>query len=211
MRSEERAGIAAAVLLLLWGTVLTYPFHLFTVFLEDSVNLFCGKVLGTTHPILTALLTSVLMTATAVLLLILSKTGFAYFIPATALFVTSVSFIAEVAKTRTFEPKTGIALAVMLVITALLHLLKAERVILWEGDIFIYSICIHLLMGLVIAPLSYVNEVLRKILFVNHYNDTYLTAPFDGFLTLPAYAWGLFFMILLMLPVIYYSFSRRKA
>ena len=50
-----------------------------------------------------------------------------------------------------------------------------------------------------------------KILYIDNYHDTDLSGAFAGFLTLPAFVWGLFFMVITSLPVIYYSFSRRKA
>ena len=49
-----------------------------------------------------------------------------------------------------------------------------------------------------------------KIIYMDHYHDTDLSGPFAGFLTLPAFVWGLFFTVIISLPVIYYSFSRRK-
>ena len=211
MRSEERAGIVAAVLLLLWGTVLTYPLHSFTVFLETVVGDACDKLPDAVPLFAVSLIEVVILAGIEIMLLLLSKTGFAIYIPVSALFLTSVSFVLECIRIRIFDVRTGVALAIILVLTALLHLLRAEKILLWEGDVFIFAISIHLFTGLVAAPLAASSEVLGKIMFIDHYKDTSLAGGFDGFLTLPSFAWGIFFMILLSLPVIYYSFSRKKA
>ena len=89
-------------------------------------------------------------------------------------------------------------------------LFKAEKILLWEGDLFIFAISVHLFTSIVAAPLSSY-EVMDKILYIDNYHDTDLSGAFAGFLTLPAFVWGLFFMVITSLPVIYYSFSRRKA
>ena len=211
MRSEERAGIVAAVLLLLWGTIITYPLHSFTVFLETIVGDACGKLPDATPVFAVSLIEVVILAGIEVMLLLLSKTKFAVYIPVSALFLTSVSFVLECIRTRVFDVRTGVAMAIILVLTALLHLLRAEKILLWEGDVFIFAISIHLFTGLVAAPLADSSEVMGKILFIDHYKDTSLAGGFNGFLTLPSYAWGIFFIILLSLPVIYYSFSRKKA
>ena len=211
MRSEERAGIVAAVLLLLWGTILTFPFHLFTVFLERIVSTACGVVLGSAPVIVVQIIKIVLLSGIEVFLLLVSKTRFACYIPVTALLTTSVSFVLRSIQTRSFDTKTGVALAVVLILTALIHLFRAEKILLWEGDIFIYSISIHLITSIVAAPLAASYAVMDKILYIDHYHDTDMSGAFAGFLTLPAFVWGLFFMIILSLPVVYYSFSRKKA
>ena len=211
MRSEERAGIVAAVLLLLWGTIITFPLHRFTVFLETAIGDACDKLPEAVPPFAVSVIVAVIMAGIEVMLLLLSKTKYALYIPVCALFLTSVSFILHSVRIRIFDVRTGVALAIILVLTALLHLFRAEKILLWEGDVFIYAISIHMFTGLVASPLASANEVMGKIMFIDHFKDTSLSAGFDGFLTLPAFAWGIFFMILLSLPVIYYSFSRKKA
>ncbi len=211
MRSEERAGIVAAVLLLLWGTVLTFPLHLFTVFLERVVNNACGMVLGSAPAVLVQIIKIVILTAVEILLLLVSKTRFACYIPVSALLLTSVSFVLRCIQIRYFDTKTGIALAIVLILTALIHLFRAEKILLWEGDLFIFSISVHLITGLVAAPLAASYVVMDKLLYIDHYHDTDMSGAFAQFMTLPAFVWGLFFVIILSLPVIYYSFSRKKA
>lgn len=211
MRSEERAGIVAAVLLLLWGTFLTFPFHLFTVFLERITDTACGVVLGSAPVIVVQIIKILLLAGVEILLLLVSKTRFACYIPVSALLLTSISFVLRSIQTRSFDTKTGAALAVILILTAIIHLFRAEKILLWEGDIFIYSISIHLIASLIAAPLAASYVIMDKILYINHYHDTDMSGAFAGFLTLPAFVWGLFFVILLSLPVVYYSFSRKKA
>ena len=45
MRSEERAGVIAAILLFTWGTLVTEPLHIFTEFIFD-VLMTVGHKLG---------------------------------------------------------------------------------------------------------------------------------------------------------------------
>jgi MoxR-like ATPase len=52
----------------------------------------------------------------------------------------------------------------VLILTALIHLFRAEKILLWEGDIFIYSISIHLITSIVAAPLAASYAVMDKIL-----------------------------------------------
>ena len=210
MRSEERAGIVAAVLLLLWGTVLTFPLHKFTVFLESSVNTAFGSLIEKAPSVLGAVIPIVILTAVEVALLLLSRTKLACYVPAAAMFVTTAAFVSHTVRVRIFDTKIGAALAIVLILTALLHLFKAEKILLWEGDLFIFAISVHLFTSIVAAPLSSY-EVMDKILYIDNYHDTDLSGAFAGFLTLPAFVWGLFFMVITSLPVIYYSFSRRKA
>ena len=211
MRSEERAGIVAAVLLLLWGTVLTFPLHLFTVFLERVVSTACGMVLGSAPVVLVQIIKIVILTAVEILLLLVSKSRFAFYIPVSALLLTSVSFVLRCIQIRYFDVKTGVALAIILILTAIIHLFRAEKILLWEGDLFIFSISIQLITSLVAAPLSASFVVMDKLLYIDRYHDTDMSQAFDKFMTLPSFVWGLFFMIIFSLPVIYYSFSRKKA
>ena len=211
MRSEERAGIVAAVLLLLWGTILTFPLHRFTVFLEGTVSSAFDGLAGKVPAVVIPILVIVFLTAIEVVLLLISKTRFACYIPAAALFVTTAAFVYRSIILREFDAKIGIALGIVLILTALFHLLGAEKILLWEGDFFILAISVHLVTSLVAAPLSASYAVMDKLLYIDHYHDTDMSVAFAEFLTLPAFVWGLFFVIILSLPVIYYSFSRKKA
>ncbi|MBR1798218.1 MAG: hypothetical protein IJ757_09470 [Clostridiales bacterium] len=211
MRSEERAGIVAAVLLLLWGTILTFPLHEFTVFIEGAVSAASGGVLRSAPLIVVSIIKIAALAALEVLLLLLSRTGFAYYIPVCAQVLTASAFILHCIRTRSFDGKTGIVLGLVLAVTAVIYLLRAQRVLLWAGDLFIYAISLHLITSLIAAPLAATYPTMNKLLYINSYHDTDLSGPFAGFLTLPAFVWGLFFTILLTLPVIYYSFSRKKA
>ena len=102
------------------------------------------------------------------------------------------------------------ALTVMLVITAVFHVLKFRKALLWEADIFIYSISVHAAAGLVFGPLSEAVPSVGRILYINRYDDSSIFDGFEGLLTLPPVIWGAFMFIIATLPVIYYTFSRRK-
>ena len=211
MRSEERAGIVAAVLLLLWGTVLTFPLHICSDFYESTLNGVISNIWEAAPSALHAGIIVVMFTLAEVLLLLLSKTGFAVYIPAYSAAVTSLAFIVRCIRTMVFDTGAGIALAVLLAGIAILHFLKLEKILIWLSDFFIYSLSAFLFTSLVAAPLSKLSPVLDKIFYIKNLQSTDLTEAFAGFLTLPAAVWGIFFFILFTLPVIYYSFSRKKA
>jgi len=211
LRSEERAGLVAAALLLLWGTVLTFPLHRFTTFLEDAGAAAVDLLPASVPFFVRGLILVVLLTAAELLLLFVSGTGFACFIPAAAFLMTTVFFCVRCIRTGVFGAAEGICLAAVLTVLAVLHFFKAEKILLWITDITIFSISAHLLASIVAAPLAAAYPALKTVLYITHYDDTFIGESFGGFLTLPAFVWGIFFMIIFTLPVIYYSFSRKKA
>lgn len=168
-------------------------------------------VLGSAPVVLVQIIKIVLLSSVEILLLLVSKTRFAFYIPVSALLLTSVSFVLRCIQIRYFDVKTGVALAIILILTAVIHLFRAEKILLWEGDLFIFSISVHLITSLVAAPLAASYVVMDKLLYIDRYHDTDMSQAFEGFLTLPSFVWGLFFVIIFSLPVIYYSFSRKKA
>ena len=211
MRSEERAGIVAAVLLLLWGTVLTFPLHIFTNFLEGTVRGVLSGVLEAAPRAVGTGIIIVVLAAAEVLLLLLSKTNYAVYIPVTAVSISALAFVITCARTMIFDTRTGVTIGISLALLALVHILKLEKALIWISDLYIYSLSAFLFTALVAKPLASFSEVLGKLLYINRYQETDLSQPFAGFLTLPAAVWGIFFFILFSLPVVYYSFSRKKA
>lgn len=211
MRSEERAGIVAAVLLLLWGTVLTLPLHIFTDFLHNTTRGVLKGILEAAPAAVSAGIVIIVLAGAQVLLLLLSKTNYAVYIPVTVVFVSAVAFIIRCARTMIFDTRTGVTLGITLAALALIHIFKLEKALIWICDLFIYSLSAFLFTGLIAKPLANWSATLSKVLYINHYQETDLTQAFSGVLTLPAGVWGTFFFILFTLPVVYYSFSRRKA
>lgn len=211
MRSEERAGILALILLLTWGTILSLPLHEFTNLLADLVGNSVMRISEATPTAVVTILQLLSFTAVEVLLLLLSRTKAVLYIPTVATVLSSIPFIIDIAVSRQFDSKRGIALIVVLVILAVLHVTKAEKILIWVSDLYIYSLSLFLITGLIFIPLANRFPAIAPILYIKNYQTYDLGIAFSGFLTLPSIVWGVFFMIILSLPVIFYTFSRRKA
>ena len=211
MRSEERAGILALILLLTWGTVITLPLHEFTNLLAKFVGDSAMRISEATPTAVVTLLQLISFTVVEVLLLLLSKTRFAVYIPTVVTVITSIHFVVNIALWRYFDTTRGIALGIALCVLAILHVTKAEKILIWVCDLYIYSLSAFLVTGLIFIPLANRFPRMAPLFYIKNYQSYDLGLAFSGFMTLPAIIWGVFFMIILSLPVIYYTFSRRRA
>lgn len=211
MRSEERAGIVAVILLFLWGTLLTEPFHVFTGYLYSvlsSAQTHIGINGGTvTH----SLITSVIMAAICVGLLLLSGTRAAEYVPCGLFVISGMVLIYRIIKNREFYVHDVVALTIMLAIIAILHAGTIRKVLLWIGDASILSIAIFIFAGLVTKPIGSLNASVNKFLYINRYQEVDLSSAFSGVLGLPALLWGIVLFVLLILPVVYFCLSKRKS
>ncbi|MCQ2515623.1 MAG: hypothetical protein MJ094_02010 [Saccharofermentans sp.] len=201
----------ALILLLTWGTVITLPLHEFTDLLAGFVSKGVMRISEATPTAVVTILQLISFTVVEIILLLLSKTRFALYIPTVATVITTIHFVVNIAIWRYFDSTKGIALGITLALLAVLHVTKAEKILIWLCDFYIYSLSIFLATGLIFIPLANRFPKLAPILYIKNYQSYDLGASFSGFLTLPAIVWGAFFMVLLSLPVIYYTFSRRKA
>jgi len=211
LRSEERAGILALILLLTWGTVLTMPLHEFTNLLANFVSDSAMRISEATPTAVVTILQLLSFTVIEVLLLVLSKTRFAYYIPVLATVAVGINITVSIAMYRSFDAGKAIAIGITLAVLAVLHITKAEKILIWICDLYIYSLSAFIVTGLLFIPLANRFPAVAPILYIKNYQTYDLGLAFSGFLTLPAIVWGVFFSIVLSLPVIYYTFSRRKA
>ena len=209
MRSEERSGIIVVILLLLWGTFVTKPLHLFT----DSLYRVTGgaiSALGLDEGgIAFSCIIAVLFAFVSVALLLISKTKVGIYIPCLAFSLASAVFIHDLVKNKQFVASHAIVLAVVLSAMAFIYIVSADRVMVWVSDFCILSIDVFLITGLLCKPLGALSDVTSKILYINNGQDVNLTRAFDGALGIPNIVWGLFILVLVILPNIYFCFSRR--
>ena len=181
MRSNERAGIVSVIMLFLWGTLLTEPFHIFADYIAGSGRL-AAKGLGGGD-------TACAITSYAVLLLVI---------------VILQKLITT--KAETYIPcAVAIASAVML-----FYIVKAEKALKWAAAVYTYSISTAMLTSLVFVPLSKMNKTLDKILYITRYNGIHLTGPFAGLAGLPELVWGLFFAIVASFPIVFFATQKGK-
>lgn len=210
MRSEERAVAVAAILLFTWGTLVTEPLHIFTDFIFEMLTTTghkFGMASGGRAVTITAV---VVMALISLILMIVSRTAVCDYIPCAVMVFIAVAFVTDSVVFKSYNVKQAIAVAVVLAVTGMLYITKLQRAILWAADICILSIGVHIFTGFVFVPLSRINNITSKIFYIARYQHRDLSAPFAGFMHIPAIAWGVFFSILMMLPTAYFVFSRKK-
>lgn len=210
MRSEERSGIVFAIMLILWGTLLTEPLRIFA---DYSVHVF-NKVLSLigigTDNVVNSVVVIVLMTALAVALLLLSSTAAVRYIPIGITALTVVAFLRDCLKDNSVDSKRAAAILIMCFLIGVMHLLKSDTALIWTADFYIASIPTYLLVSLVIVPIVQNGGLISKILYISRYAKGNLSLPFSGIFTLPAIVWGIFFYILSFIFILYFSFSRKN-
>lgn len=210
LRSEERAGIVALILLFLWGTLITEPLHVCMEFFWSCAYKLM-TLLGIGAHIKTANTLSVLLFALVFVgFMILSKTGFYRFIPVTILGITSLSVAISFFMSYTYSPGNIVALAIALAVTAFFHLIRNDVLLKWEADVCILSASAFLITGLFFEPLARKGEIISKVLYITRHQQTDIGSVFGSFLHIPSFVWGAFIFVLVTLPTIYYSASRDK-
>lgn len=210
MRSEERAGLVTAILLVLWGTLLTEPFHVFTDYLYSVLSHLQTSMGITTGSVLSGLLTAVILAAICIVLLLLTKTRAAEYIPCGAFCFTGIVLFIRTIMSRTFFVKEAVIVCISLVAIAILHAATLRKALLWVSDFTVLSIPVFLLVALVTKPLGALGKTIGKILYINSRQGGELAHNFAGLFGLPALLWGAFIFILLALPIIYNCISKRR-
>ena len=208
MRSEERAGIISVVMLFLWGTLIAEPFHIFARYIAKAVG-YAVKGLGD-QSILASLITYVVVVAAIILLQLLSQTKIRNFMPC----ILSAGCIAMLVVRGIFRSYVdyveAICLAIPAVVAIILYLTKFEKGIKWYTDVYTYSLVIALINSLLFVPLSKLNGLVDKILYITNYNDINITGSLSGLAGIPELVWGLFFTAFAVFPVIYLATSGRR-
>lgn len=210
MRSEERSGIIALTILLLWGTLLTEPLRFFTQILSGGVLKVLGSIGIATDGKLAAVIVGLVMTVICVLLLLLSKTKASDYYACIISGLMVIYFGVDSIIKCEINVKTLLTVGIALVISFIMLIFPKESFTLWTGDFFAFTLGVIVLVSYILMPLYSIGPNFKKVLFVcseKYYNP--MTA-FEGFLTLPAWCWGIFLGILFCLPVNYFAFGRRK-
>ncbi|MBR6880912.1 MAG: hypothetical protein IKN14_07525 [Clostridiales bacterium] len=210
MRSEERAGIVFIALLVLWGTLVTEPFRIFADLLYEGA---CGlvKVTGlSAEGMIGNTLVIILLAAVTVLLMLFSRGRSVIYLPCLITAVCLIIEIVRVAISHKTADSVTVSLTVFAALIFIMHLFRAETVLTWAADIYIISLPVLLFTGLVIMPLASKGGAIKKILYASRYQSCDLASVYNDLLALPAIVWGIAAFILAGLPVVYYSFYRRK-
>lgn len=211
MRSEERAGLISVILLILWGTLLTEPFHLFTGYLYSTLTSVEGVVNIKQGTPLFGFITSVVLALICIVLLLISKTNVAEYIPCVVFCLSGVKLFTKIISSRTFIVKDAVVVVIALSVIAILHAASLKKVLLWFADFVILSIPVYLFTGLVTKPVGALGKVVGKIFYINRIQEENIAACFKGLFGLPTLLWGVVLFILLILPIIYYTLSKRRS
>lgn len=210
MRSEERFGIIYAALLLLWGTLITEPLRIYTGYFHDAIaDVTDAAGMDPAGKIGTAIAVAG-MTVMVMLLMIPARTAWYRFLPVILMTLTLAIFLIRCLGDKKVDKRSAAALLTAEIIIGCLHLLKAERALLWACDTCICSLSVYVTCGLIIKPLSDLGNVADKILYAAGYVDQDMSSAYDDMLSLPGYVWGIFIGILLLIPQVYCSFNGRK-
>ena len=208
MRSNERAGIVSVIMLFLWGTLLTEPFHIFADYISGSGRL-AVKGLGGGDTVCSIASYAVLLLV-IVIMQKLINTKAETFIPCVAAIASAAAFSFRSLTDGHVDLKKGIALAVSVAVVMLFYIIKQEMLLKWAAAVYTYSISTALLTSLVFVPLSKMNKTLDKILYITRYNGIHITGPFAGLAGLPELVWGLFFAIVASFPIVFFATQKGK-
>ena len=211
MRSEERSGIIAIVLILLWGTLATEPFRYFAGITGKGIGLALSKVKVVEGGKICVLVTSAVILLLTVGLLLLSKTDFGKYVAPIAVSIDLLVFLIGCLLNKNINVKMAIVLIVSVVIVLLIYILKLETVWVWLSDAFILSFPVFLVSSWLFVPIAKISTKVGKFFFIAFKSTEDYAAAFKGLFSIPKIVWGIFFAVLLMLPVLYFIPERRKA
>lgn len=202
MRSEERAGIVFLIMLLLWGTLVTEPFHILTRYFYKLLIIL--KDLLKLPDIAVPVILFIVFTLGFIGLKKLSRGDLVIYIPVAFSVFSVVIYIQRcISKTQIYA-RDAVALLITVVVLAVLYLLKLRPALVWCADLYIYSFPVSVICAALFVPIANYGETIRKILYITRYNEIDLTGSLAGVFGIPALVWGIFMFILIMLPVIYY-------
>ena len=209
MRSEERAGIISILMLFLWGTLITEPFHIFARFIARAVHYACRGI-GISG-IAASLVLYVVVVSVIILMQKLEPTKLGVFIPCAISVVFIAMLLVKIFMNRSVVISDSLCLAIPAAIALAFYIIKFEKGLKWFADIYTYSLAVALVNSLLFVPIAKLGTVAAKILYITRYNDMDITSGFAGLAGIPEFVWGIFLTAFAVLPVIYLAtIGRRK-
>ena len=210
MRSEERSGIIAIVMILLWGTLVTEPFRYFATIIAEGINYVLEKIHVPHAGKLEVIIASVVIVLITLLLLFLSRGELGKYLAPIGVSCSLIVFMLRSFLKRSVDVKTAVALIAFVLIILVLYLLKIERIWIWASDAFILSLPIFLLSSWMLVPISRISSKVGKFFFLTFRSSEDYAVAFKGLFSIPKIVWGIFFAILFILPIAYFVPERRK-
>ena len=208
MRSEERAGIISIVMLFLWGTLIAEPFHIFARYIASGVS-YAMKGLGA-PAVVTSIALYIIVVLVILLLQKVTKTKVCIYIPCIISTFLILLLVFKSIVDSSVNTVDALCLAIPAVVSVVFYLLKFKTGLKWFADIYTYSLAIALLNSLLFVPVSRLNGVVDKILYITNYNDLLITDSFSGLAGIHEIIWGAFFTAFAVFPIIYLATSSRR-
>lgn len=208
MRSNERAGIVSVIMLFLWGTLLTEPFHIFADYIAGAARLSVKGLHG--NDVICALAEYAVLLLVMILMQKLINTKAETYIPCIVAIGSALAFCFTSMTDGHIDLKKGILLAVSVAVVMLFYVIKQETLLKWAAAVYTYSISTAMLTALVFVPLSKMNATLDKILYITRYNGIHITGAFAGAAGLPELVWGIFLAVLASFPIIFFATQKGK-
>ncbi|PWJ69766.1 hypothetical protein B0O40_2139 [Ruminococcaceae bacterium R-25] len=209
MRSEERAGIISFLMLFLWGTLITEPFHIFARFIARAVQYAC-KGIGI-KGIAFSLVLYLIVVSVVILMQKLEPTRLGNFIPCAISVVFISMLLVKTFLNRSIAISDAVSLAIPAAIALAFYILKFEKGLKWFTDTYTYSLAVALINSLIFVPISGFGGAASKFFYITKYNDLDITSAFAGLAGIPELVWGLFLAAFAILPMIYLAtIGRRK-
>lgn len=209
MRSNERAGIVSVIMLFLWGTLLTEPFHIFADYIDGAARLALKRMGG--NDIVCSIAAFAVLLLVMVLLQKLIATKAETFIPCIVAVLSTGAFCLTSVTEGRIDLRKGIFLAVTVALVMLFYIFQAEALLKWAAAVYTYSISTALLTSLIFVPISKMNGTVDKILYITNNNGIHITEPFAGLAGLPEIVWGIFLAVIASFPIIFLATQKGKA
>lgn len=179
------------------------PFRIFAEYIYGFVAKGEAAIRISEEGFLFVIVTSIIMTIISVLLLLLSKSRVVVAIPLVALQLTILMFISAIIKNSIFDIKRMAIYLIMLIALSVLFALRMKKLLIWIADIYIFSFPVFMLTGLFLKNFD-------KLKFITSKQTVDFTTNFAGKFGVNGIIWGLFFIVLVLLPVIYNIPGRQK-
>ncbi|HOO61473.1 MAG TPA: hypothetical protein PKV44_03505 [Bacillota bacterium] len=209
MNSETRAFIVAIILFLLWGTPVIRPFSYIPMTLRDgSLDLLTRFSVPRSIGVI---LLIILFMAVACLLLFLGRIISPHIIIQCGAALNIVLILIPMIQNRSISI-TIVPIAICLGVVAFVSFFGIDEAALWLSDAFVFAIPVWLFYDIVLAPFFTLANIRRTQLspFIVPAEKSLMT-EIGAWFGLPQVVWGLFFFVLLVLPVMYFSRGREKS
>jgi len=95
LRSEERAGLIAAILLFTWGTLVTEPLHIFTNLVFALIEKGEAKLSLASDGKVGVLVTIVVASVLSLVLMLLTRTRLVTYMPCAFVIITTIGYVTK--------------------------------------------------------------------------------------------------------------------